>query len=187
MQRPLVHSRRTWCAAVAAVGLGVSEVAAAPNALSLAELTKRAMAVLAVRPVALHAAWRHVFGASRIVTTFSVEVEETLLGKVSRKRLEIRELGGRVGKLVQRVSHAATLTLEQRSLVFLCRVPGDAAHWVLGMEQGAYRLVPSAEELRVAVSTEQRPLLEERDSAASALDGHTLAQVREEIRRLVSC
>jgi hypothetical protein len=186
----LRFSRRTWCAAIAAVGLSATPLRAQERLVSLAELTRRANAILAVRPASLTAAWESVFGARRIVTTFQAEVIDSLLGEPPSRAVAIRELGGRVGEWVQRVSHAATLTLGQPSLVFLLQAPESASpsYWVLGMNQGSYPLLErTGQGLKVSTYAEQTPWLSHPESAAASLAGLELERVRAEIARLRSC
>jgi hypothetical protein len=180
--------RRTWCGAVAAIGLGAWDAGAALPALNIGVLTQRALGAYVVRPAESTSAWESVFGAARIVTTFSVVVERTLVGHNMRQVVEVRELGGQVGDLVQRVGHTAVLRLGQPSLVFLTAATQFKAggYWVLGMEQGCYPLISIEGDYEVSLHPEQRWLLGLPGSVAGALVGRRLRAVEAELARLRS-
>ena len=181
-------SRRTLCGALAAIGFGVKPVAALPRLITLAELVRKASGVYVARPKQRTAVWETVFGAPRIVSTFEADVEQTLVGERVRSKLAIRELGGQVGDLVQRVAHAATLSVGRPCLVFLTpEVNSTGRYWVLGMEQGCYPLRPTEEDYQVGLLPEQRALLDVPNSVAESLNGQRVSQVKAELQRLLRC
>jgi hypothetical protein len=107
----------------------------------LGELTREARAIARGRVVALESRW----AADRrsIETVVSLEVEEYLKGGLGAV-LQFRVPGGRVGRYRNIIAGAPEFAVDQRIVVFL-GARGPTVPFVLGFNQGVFRVVPSDE------------------------------------------
>jgi hypothetical protein len=177
------------CAALAAVVmLGAALPALATTVLhqDLPQLTVAADAVVVGRVIGAQSRWTE--DRRRIVTDVTVEVDEALKGAPG-KTVIIRQPGGRVGDVGQRVDGIASFAPGEQVLVFLEARP-DGAYLVQGMSQGKFRIerskkgkaalaIPEGAKGARVVDPDGR----EREPSAQALE---LAALKAEIRRLAA-
>lgn len=126
----------------------------------------------------------------RIITDVELEVSETLKGN-ARSRVLIRQPGGVVGDIGQKVAAVATFSRGEDVVVFLER-RGDDSFVVSGMAQGKYRIErstdgrsvfalpdPAAGDARIVDPMTREEVHTERKTWA-------LDALREEIRRSIA-
>ncbi len=106
---------------------------------TLAELRAQSSCCIVGRPVARESQWVLLGGTRRIVTVHQVQVHELLEGVVEGFVLEVRTLGGRVGRIGQRVSGEAALVPGAPALLFLTQAERDL-YVVTDMAGGYYPL-----------------------------------------------
>jgi hypothetical protein len=128
-------ARCKWLAALVGLMFTQGAQAAAVLQQSFEEMTARSD--LVVRGVAgrSRAAWE----AGRIVTSTEVSVVELIKGEPHRL-VEVRQPGGVVGDVGQRVEGAATFRLGEEAVLFLQRPRRGKGYVVLGMSAGKVRL-----------------------------------------------
>ncbi len=110
--------------------------------LTVPQLRRRSSRVVVGRPVLHESEWVDFGGSRRIVTTTRfLQNSDWLRGSSPHDRFEdeilIVTLGGRVGRLAQKVPGEARLPLDEEILLFLGEGPNGRAR-VMGMSQGAY-------------------------------------------------
>jgi hypothetical protein len=123
---------------IAALALLACAPALATTALfaDLPELAARAELVIRGKVMSSESRWTD--DGRRIVTDVQVEVAEVLKG-APRARLTVRQPGGQVGTLGQRVDGVAAFTVGEEVVLFLERRPDDSFH-LAGMAQGKLRV-----------------------------------------------
>ena len=97
--------------------------------------------------------------------------------------LIVRTLGGKVGRLGERVDGQAQLVIGEACVIFLLQGP-DSVHYVNGMAQGHYPL-RGASARRLIKSPDLPTILNFEDSAVKALVGSELGEASSRIRSLV--
>lgn len=130
-----------WLWALALVFCGLTAGATSLLYRDVPGLTRDAD--LIVRGKVLRQESRWTGDKRRIVTDVEVEVTETLKGN-ERPRILIRQPGGVVGDIGQKVSAVATFSRGEEVIVFLERRPDDS-FVVSGMAQGKYRIERSSD------------------------------------------
>jgi len=92
---------------------------------------------------------RWIKGGGRIITDIEVQVTEALKGAPART-ITIRQPGGVVGDIGQKVSGLASFEQGEDIVVFLRQLPGNSFD-VNGMGQGKFRLKKSSDGKELAV------------------------------------
>jgi hypothetical protein len=105
------------------------------------ELSRRADAV--IRGTVLRSESRWSGDRRRIFTEVEIQVAETLKGS-ARKTVLVRQPGGVVGNIGQRVDGVASFKQGEEVVVFLARRPDDSFA-VAGMAQGKFRVERSSD------------------------------------------
>ena len=108
----------------------------------LAELSRDARAIVRGRVAALDAQWTDDRGS--IETIVTLEVESYLKGALGAA-LRFRVPGGELGRFRSIVVGAPEFALDQHVVVFL-GVRGPSVPYVLGLNQGVFRLVRAADD-----------------------------------------
>ena len=109
------------------------------NALSFDQLVARAPLVVVATTTGRHADWE-IYGSSRlIITTVTLQVEQTLKGSAPRT-LSIEVMGGTLGDETLHVSHVPEFKVGDRDVLFLNNAP-HAVSPVVGSDQGRFRVI----------------------------------------------
>lgn len=152
------------------------------------ELSRRADAV--VRGTVLRTESRWSGDRRTIFTESEIEVVETLKGS-ARKTVRVRQPGGVVGKIGQRVDGVASFRQGEEVVVFLARRPDDS-FTVQGMGQGKFRVERSSDG-KGAFAVPQpihARVIDPADSQGAALEASirplTLEELRVEIRNALA-
>ena len=132
-----LHLPRAWRRAAIGAALALTlatPVAAAPlSYLSLEDLALRSEACVLGRVVEARTHWNEA--GTLIVTTFTLDVEETLSGSPNTGPLELHRLGGELDGLTLGYTGMPRLEIGERAVVFLRERPGTT--WtVSGLRQG---------------------------------------------------
>ncbi len=105
--------------------------------LSTAEMTKDADEIVVGQVTNIESTWED--GGKKIYSYVEVEVSESLKGVEAQKVL-IRQLGGEVGEIGQRVEGLSTFDSGEEILVFLKENSAGELE-VVGMSQGKYQVL----------------------------------------------
>lgn len=139
MPRLITLARVTGLVGFAWLTLVAPRPAPAQDALTLDDLVSRAPTIVVATVTARRADWES-YGASRlIITTVTLDVEQTLKGSAPRT-LQIEVMGGTIGDETQRVSHVPEFRVRERDVLFLNGHPHSASPLV-GSDQGRFRVV----------------------------------------------
>ena len=172
---------------VGVLGVALSRHARASlaRAVPVADLVGRSLHVMVGEPLDAESRWEQFGGRKHIVTYTRMRVHELLAGADPRQdELLVRTLGGRVGDLGELVHGEASLTLGERSVLFV--MPTRDALGVTAMAQGHYPLLRDAAGAeRLRRSPEAAELLNEEGSAVKRFTGMQVPEARELIRRAV--
>lgn len=131
-------------ALVLALGLSAAASRAAATvvvAADLGELSRDARAIVRGRVVAVEGRWTD--DRRTIETIVTLEVESYLKGALG-PTLQFRAPGGELGRYRSIVVGAPEFVVDQHVIVFLGAV-GPMVPYILGLNQGLYRLEPSAD------------------------------------------
>lgn len=110
--------------------------AAVSIAYTLDKLVSESTAVVVATSVEQRSEWAELGGSRRIVTYTKLNVSEAVFGGAT-EGIWVRTLGGVVGRIGQQVSGEATLSLDEKAVIFLTHAI-DGAWVVTGMGQGHY-------------------------------------------------
>jgi hypothetical protein len=146
------------------------------------ELSRRADAVLRGTVVRTESRWSG--DRRRIFTEVEIRVAETIKGSPG-KTVVVRQPGGVVGKVAQRVDGVASFRQGEEVVVFLARKPDDS-FVIQGMGQGKFRVERSSDGRDAFAIREDvdAHLVEPpgQDAAGLARGPRTLDELRAEIR-----
>ena len=120
--------------------LSTSALALPSKIFTLAELISRSDALVRGRVEASEAAWNAA--GDRIYTDWTVRVSEAVFGAARGQVLKVRQMGGRVGEVTQRVSGNASVALGEEVVLFL-KTDGSF-HYIAAMAQGKWSVVGDA-------------------------------------------
>lgn len=165
--------------------------------MTLGELVERSGAAVVAQPVERFSRWEELGGSKRIVTYTRLVLEQTIVGdvkatvgdkakdKAAVSEVWVRTLGGKLDGIGQSVAGEAQFSLGETALVFLARA-GDGAVVVVGMAQGHYPLVASADDRVLASSPDVGTLIPRKKtdpprSARDELLGEKLSTARARI------
>lgn len=163
-------------------------------ALTLQELVDGSERAVEVVATERRSVWEQVEGSRRIVTYTTVRVLDSLFGPRGSS-LQVRTLGGVVGKIGQHVSGEPQLAVGARCLLFLTPLPIDAndandanrAYAVAGRAQGHYPIVKDDDGARrLRASPDRGRVLPRRGPSISAheqLVGRRVAAAYEAVRK----
>lgn len=123
------------------VALALSVTAAAwalPSKIfTLSEVVGRSQALVRGRVEASEAAWNEA--GDRIFTDWTVRVTDAVYGAARGQVVKVRQMGGRVGEVTQRVSGNATIMLGEEVVLFL--KSDGVFHYIAAMAQGKWSVV----------------------------------------------
>ena len=109
------------------------------RSMSLAEMTRTADVVVRATVQGRSANWNE--SRTRIYTVTRLEVGHVLKGPVQAgEEIRVRQIGGSVGEITQRVAGNAHFTAGEEVLVFLDQDAKLGLHYVIGMAQGKYTI-----------------------------------------------
>lgn len=152
--------------------------------LTLSALVQQSKRIVVVTALASESHFEELGRRRRIVTDTRVRVEEVVAkGEGMDRELILRTLGGKVGRLGERVDGQAQLVLGEPCVTFLLQGP-DGFHYVNGMAQGHYPL-QGASVRRLVKSPDLPAILDFDSSAVKALVGAELGEASSRIRSLV--
>ena len=107
------------------------------RSMSLAEMTRTADVVVRATVQGSSANWDE--NRTRIYTVTQLQVSHVLKGPVQNgEEIRVRQIGGSVGEITQRVAGNAHFDAGEEVLVFLDRDAARGLHYVIGMAQGKY-------------------------------------------------
>jgi len=139
MPRPITLARVTGLVALAWLTLVAPRPAPAQGALTLDDLISQAPTIVVATVTARRADWEF-YGTSRlIITTVTLDVEQTLKGSAPRT-LQVEVMGGTIGDETQRVSHVPEFRVRDRDVLFLNGHPHSVSPLV-GSDQGRFRVI----------------------------------------------
>lgn len=139
MPRPIALARITGLVGFAWLTLVAPRPAPAQDALTLDDLVSQAPTIVVATVTARRADWEF-YGSSRlIITTITLEIEQTLKGSAPRT-LQVEVMGGTIGDETQRVSHVPEFRVRERDVLFLSGHPHSVSPLV-GSDQGRFRVV----------------------------------------------
>jgi hypothetical protein len=164
--------------------------------MTLPELVERTGAAVVAQPVERISRWEEVGGSKRIVTYTRLVLEQTVIGdlksvasaKVKKSDVSevwVRTLGGKVDGIGQQVAGEVQFSIGETSLVFLARA-ADGAVVVVGMAQGHFPLIASADDRVLASSPDTGTLIPRKKTdpprtARDELLGEKLSVARDRI------
>ena len=150
-----------------------AHLAMARGAVALAELRAHSNCCIVGRPVARESHWATVGNTRRVVTVHRLQVDDLLEGVAEGAVLAVRTLGGRVGRIGQRVSGEAAFEPGARAVFFLVEVERDL-YAVTDMAGGYYPL-----EQRDGIARLRATIAAAPGSAAQQLSGASLSSMRQ--------
>lgn len=154
------------------------------RSLSLPALVQGSRRIVVVSALASESHYEELGRKRRIVTDTRVRVEDVLAkGDGMESEVIVRTLGGKIGRLGERVDGQARLALGEACVTFLLQGP-DGLHYVNGMAQGHYPLQSGS--IRRLMKSPDLPAIVNFDgSAVKALVGSELGEATSRIRSLV--
>jgi hypothetical protein len=124
---------------VGGLWLATAQPAHAQDALTLDELIVAAPTIVVATVTGRRADWES-YGASRlIITTVTLEVEQSLKGGAPRT-LVVEVMGGSISDETQRLSHVPEFRVRERDVLFLNGLP-HAVSPLVGSDQGRFRVL----------------------------------------------
>lgn len=169
---------------MAVTGVAAPASATIMRSLSLPALVQGSRRIVVVSALASECHYEELGRKRRIVTDTRARVEDVLVkGDGMETEVIVRTLGGKIGRLGERVDGQAQLVLGEACVTFLLRGP-DGLHYVNGMAQGHYPL-QGASVRRLVKSPDLPAIVNFEDSAVKALVGSELAEATRRIRSLV--
>jgi hypothetical protein len=154
------------------------------RSLTLPALVQGSRRVVVISALASESHFEELGRKRRVVTDTRVRVEEVVAkGEGMEAELMVRTLGGKVGRLGERVDGQARLVLGEACMAFLLQGP-DGLHYVNGMAQGHYPLRGASTRLLMK-SPDLPKILNFESSAVKALVGSELGDAASRIRGLV--
>jgi hypothetical protein len=162
-----------------------SAAATLVRGLRLPELARESQSILVVTALESRSHWIELGGSRCIVTDTRLRTEEVLGQHAPGGEIEVRTLGGAVGRAAEIVHGEAAFSLASPSVAFLRRGP-DEMHYVTGMAQGHFPLRAGRDSALYLYASPRVPeMLAERDSAVRRLAGQRLGQARAIIREVL--
>ncbi|MDE3180943.1 MAG: hypothetical protein KGM47_14955, partial [Acidobacteriota bacterium] len=110
--------------------------------MSLEQLTQASSAVVQGRIVRQASQWNAAH--TEIVTLTTIAVDKNIKGS-TRGRVVVQQLGGTVGNVRVYVPGTARFYPQSHYMLFLERAANSANFQMVGMEEGAYRIVSDPE------------------------------------------
>jgi hypothetical protein len=165
---------------------GVTTVGSATimRSLTLPALVNGSRRVAVISALASESHYEELGRKRRVVTDTRVRVEEIVAkGEGMETELLVRTLGGKIGRLGERVDGQAQLMIGEACVVFLLQGP-DSLHYVNGMAQGHYPL-RGASTRRLIKSPDLPAIMNFENSAVKTLVGRELGDAAAHIRSLV--
>ncbi len=156
---------------LAATFLALPAQATVVKSLSLGQMTSEADVIVQARVLDRSSAWNAE--KTRIYTVTRIQVSETLKGP-AESELQIRQIGGTVDGLSQKVVGNATLKVGEEVILFLDRDEAKPFHYVVGMAQGKYAIDRSQTTPRVVRTLHGLALADVADGKVK-LKGHAKA------------
>lgn len=121
-------------AAIMCVGLPLRGEATTVRGMSTQELVREAAVVVRARVLSRQSTWNE--GKTRIYTDTILRVSEVVVGKLKKRDITLRQIGGVIGKLEMSVPGVAPIAVGEEVLVF-ARTDGTR-YYLVGMAQGKY-------------------------------------------------
>ncbi len=169
---------------MAVTGATAPAAAAVMRSLSLPALVQGSRRIVIVSALASESHYEELGRKRRIVTDTRVRIEDVIAkGDGMQSEVIVRTLGGKIGRLGERVDGQAQLVLRQACVAFLLEAP-DGVHYVNGMAQGHYPL-KGADVRRLMKSPDLPAIVDFEASAVKALVGRELGDATSRIRGLV--
>lgn len=157
MPRPNTLARVTGLVGFAWLTLVAPLPAPGQDALTLDDLVGRAPTIVVTTVTARRADWEFYGNSRLIVTTVTLEVEQTLKGSAPRT-LQVEVLGGTIGDETQRLSHTPEFRVRDRDVLFLNGHP-HAVSPLVGSDRGRFRVITeSASGVARVVTAGYRPV-----------------------------
>lgn len=139
MLHPIALARVVGLLGFACLTLVAPRQAHAQDALTLDDLVSRAPTIVVTTVTARRADWEFYGNSRLIITTVTLEVEQTLKGSAPRT-LQVEVMGGTIGDETQRVSHVPEFRVRERDVLFLNGQLHSASPLV-GSDQGRFRVL----------------------------------------------
>lgn len=145
-----------------AIGAGESKATVMVK-FSTADLTRRADNIVIGKVVEKHSAWND--DLTRIYTYATIEVERDIKGN-SSKEITIREIGGIVGDIGQKIIGSAEYNVNENVVIFLKK--DDENFRTIGMMQGKFNIIEEANGTKKVVNQAQKGLMLMREDGTEA-------------------